>query len=388
MVLPDYKMIGGPKRFMDGHGRKSASFMQRYRLLTDSSRKLRSVSLQTTDLTVARRRAVKFVEDKLRKQLIASNPEASTVSKGIAAALKEYLADLNATGNSSKQIATVKMRIERIIKQAKFNEYAQVDGVKVVNAIDKLATKHKFGTATKNRHREAMRAWSGWMKRNHRWPINMLEDMALFKGDTTLARERAILSDGEFEKLLASVLVSKDRRNLSGEQRYWLYLTASQSGLRANELHSLKPSSFDLTSEPPTLTVHCTISKRRQTDTVVLSRDFARAIKPWLASLDHDRSIWGCSASWSDKAASMLRLDLEEASISHKRGKTVVDFHSFRAYRVTKALLSGRSSRTVMENVRLSSEALLMRYTKIPQAALVDLVDAVPMPKLPLRIVG
>jgi hypothetical protein len=64
----------------------------------------------------------------------------------------------------------------------------------------------------------------------------------------------------------------------------------------------------------------------------------------------------------------------------------VIDFHSFRCYRVTKAIMSGRSSRVVMETVRLSSEALLARYAKIPKAAIADLVDAVP--RLPLKIVG
>jgi hypothetical protein len=50
--------------------------------------------------------------------------------------------------------------------------------------------------------------------------------------------------------------------------------------------------------------------------------------------------------------------------------------------------MSGKSSRVVMETVRLSSEALLARYTKIPQAAIAELVDAVPMPRLPQKAVG
>ena len=84
----------------------------------------------------------------------------------------------------------------------------------------------------------------------------------------------------------------------------------------------------------------------------------------------------------------MLRLDLAAAGIAHERDGAVIDFHSFRCYRVTQAIMSGRSSRVVMETVRLSSEALLARYTKIPQAAIADLVEAVPVPRLPLKIVG
>src|SRR5689334_17023096 len=103
--------------------------------------------------------------------------------------------------------------------------------------------KHKFGVNTANHYREAARAWSRWMARNGRWPANVLEAMPKIKGDTTPARKRAILSDVEFETLLRSTEAGPNRRNLSPEQRVWLYLIASQSGARAQELHSLKPSS-------------------------------------------------------------------------------------------------------------------------------------------------
>jgi integrase len=63
--------------------------------------------------------------------------------------------------------------------------------------------------------------------------------------------------------------------------------------LRAQELNSLRPSSFDFDSDPATVTVHCTISKRRKTDTHLLSRDFAQMLKSWLAEQDGDRQLWG-----------------------------------------------------------------------------------------------
>ena len=226
------------------------------------------------------------------------------------------------------------------------------------------------------------------MCRNDRWPTNPLQNMARFKGDDTNSRPRAILTDREFEQLLAATMLGKDRRNLSGEQRYWLYLLASQTGLRAQELNSLKPSSFDLTSDSATVTIACTVSKRRKTDTISVSRDFAQMLKPWLNDQDPDRRLWGRSASWFYKAAGMLRADLTAAGIAHERDGAVIDFHSFRCYRVTRAIMSGRSSRVVMEAVRLSSEALLQRYSKFPHTAITDLIEAVRVPRLPLKIVG
>ena len=96
MLLPDYKLVGVPGKFRNGHRKKAKCFAQKYRLLAEVPRKVRSVSLATTDLTTARRRATRYVEDAIRKHLIASNPEARTASRGIGAVLKEYTDDLTA----------------------------------------------------------------------------------------------------------------------------------------------------------------------------------------------------------------------------------------------------------------------------------------------------
>jgi hypothetical protein len=155
------------------------------------------------------------------------------------------------------------------------------------------------------------------------------------------------------------------------------------------ELSSLKVDSFHLDADPPYVEVHCTISKRRTTDLIPLRRDFAELLRPWLAEQDPFYHLWSCSASWYYNAAEMVRGDLEAAGINYKRPDgAVIDFHSFRALRVTKCILSGASSRVVMSTVRLSSESLLARYTKISQEDIAARVDAVPLPSLPLRVVG
>jgi integrase len=223
------------------------------------------------------------------------------------------------------------------------------------------------------------------MKRNNRWPTNLLEDMPKFKGDDTPTRKRAILGDEEFEKLLSVTKIGPERRNLTGEQRYFAYLISAMTGLRAAEVNSLRPSSFHLDAKQPFVRIHCTVSKRRLTDELLLRQDFAQLLKPWLVEhmkLHGDLPLFYQSASWANKAATMLRADLKAAGIDDKRGDCVIDFHSFRALRVTKCLLSGKSSRVVMQTVRLSSEALLARYAKIPLSEVAECVDAVPMPTL------
>lgn len=385
MLLPEYRLIGPPRRYRDGRGEPAKSYAQKFRLLEDPSRRIRSISLQTSDGTAARRRAVAYVERRIQEIVQERDPLARTLASGIHAALAEYIDDLIAQGNTARQADLVTHRIERVLAEAKITEYAQLDAVKVTKAIAKLQTKGEFRTTTtSNRYREAARAWSRWMVKNGRWPSNPLEFMPRFKGDTTTSRRRAILTDGQFSNLLASTRQGPMRRNLTGGQRYWLYLIASQTGLRAQELHSLSPASFRLNDSPPFVEISCTVSKRRTTDRIELHPEFAKLVAVWLRGKPRNRGLWSDSKAWFNKAAAMLRDDLKAAglpsTISTPEGVATIDFHSFRCYRVTQAIMTGANSRVVLATVRLSCEALLNRYAKIPRSEISACVNAIPFP--------
>ncbi|WP_428307972.1 tyrosine-type recombinase/integrase [Lacipirellula sp.] len=387
MLLPEYRLIGPPRRYCDGRGKPAKSYAQKFRLLNDPSRRIQSITLQTSDGTAARRRAVAYVERRIQTIAFDADPHARTLASCIHAALVEYIDDLTAQGNTRRQADLVKHRLERVLTEARLTEYAQLDPVKVTKAIADLKAKEEFTTvATANKYREAMRAWSRWMVKNGRWPNNPLEFMPKFKGDTTTSRRRAILTDDQFTILLTSTHQGPPRRNLTGEQRYWLYLLASQTGLRAQELHSLTPQSFHLKEATPFVEVHCTISKRRTTDRVELHPELAKLLSRWLRDKPHGRGLWSDSVAWFNKAATMLRDDLAAAelpsTISTPDGPAIVDFHSFRAYRVTQAIMTGANSRVVLATVRLSCEALLDRYAKIPKNEITACTRAIPVPSV------
>jgi len=336
-------------------------------------------------VTAARRRVITYVEAKIRRIMLHADPTARTMTNGIHVALNEFIDDLIAVGNTRRQADLVKGRIERIITEAGFIEYSQLDSVQVTKAIAQLRAKEEFTTTvTANRYREAARAWSRWMALNGRWPENPLQYMAKFKGDVTPSRRRAILSDDQMTKLLTSVRREPARRNLSGESRFWLYLIASQSGLRAQELDSLTPRSFHLKIYPPYIEVHCTVSKRRTTDRIELSPEFTEMVAVWLRGKPRNQPLWRSSKSWWYKAAEMLRHDLAAAGIENSvmtaDGPAVIDFHSFRCYRVTKAILTGKSCRVVLATVRLSSESLLNRYVKMPASEVSECTRSIALP--------
>lgn len=83
-----------------------------------------------------------------------------------------------------------------------------------------------------------------------------------FKGDLANPRPRAILTPEQFEVLLHATREQLDRSNMTGLQKCWLYLVASQSALRAQELSALTPTNFHLTKSPPYIEIPNRISKR------------------------------------------------------------------------------------------------------------------------------
>lgn len=126
MQLPAYKLIGGPERYVNGRGRKDRHYRQKFRLLDEPLRAVRSVSLRTKDVGVARRRATEIVEQRIRAIVLARDPQARTAANGVRVALDEYLDALAALGNTSKQTRLVRTRIERLISECSWTEYQQV----------------------------------------------------------------------------------------------------------------------------------------------------------------------------------------------------------------------------------------------------------------------
>ena len=234
MILPDYRLIGPPARFKNGRGVSAASFHQKFRLLADPARKVRTVSLKTTDLTTARRRAVKYVEARIRADLLARDPASQDVGDRNCCGLKEYLDHLTATGNSAKQVDD-RQDADRASDQAGEAQrvLAQIESsLSSPRRSRRLSEKHGFGIVTCNRYREGNEGMEQ-MDATQR----PLADQPATKHGQVQGRRRRKPDREQFSpiKSLSDCwrrrLVSKDRRNLSGEQRYWLYLLAAPDWL-------------------------------------------------------------------------------------------------------------------------------------------------------------
>ena len=152
---------------------------------------------------------------------------------------------------------------------------------------------------------------------NKRLRENPLEYAVLsVKGDqlkAAITRKRRCITQEEFARLLVAAKNGPVSCRLSGLDRAMLYMLAASTGLRAHELSSLCPRSFDLDGDRPTVMVDCTISKRRKFDVQELQEDLAEQFRLWLVGKPLDEPLW--PGWWFSNAACMLQRDLKAAKI-------------------------------------------------------------------------
>ena len=168
---------------------------------------------------------------------------------------------------------------------------------------------------------------------------------------------------------------------MTGPERAVLYLVAVNTGLRANELASLVPESFDLESDPPTMTVEAAYSKHRRRDVMPLRPDLAAIIKEHLTVRDLAPGDYLWPGTWSQKAsAKMLRVDLAAARIPYrdKLGR-VFDFHALRHQFISNLARAGTHPKEAQTLARHSTITLTMdRYTHLGMYDMVAALEKLP----------
>ena len=176
----------------------------------------------------------------------------------------------------------------------------------------------------------------------------------------------------------------------TGSTRAMLYRVAAMTGLRASELASLTPASFDFAADVPTVTLEAAYSKHRREDVLPLHPDLANRLRQWLTererAQDDQRTVLAFDraadaklerlfpGTWSERAYKMLRNDLEAAGISYVTADGIADFHSLRHTFISNLAACGIHPKLAQQLARHSTIALTMdRYTHL---GLIDMNSA------------
>jgi hypothetical protein len=137
-------------------------------------------------------------------------------------------------------------------------------------------------------------------------------------------------------------------------------------------LRTLARDWFDLTTDPPTVTVLACYAKNGREANQRLSAAMAELLAPWLASKAPGEPIFG---DLTDRTAEMIRVDLQAAGIPYGTPAGVVDFHALRAAYVSHLVASGASVKTCQVLARHSTPSLAIGL--FAKASLHDIKGAV-----------
>ena len=233
------------------------------------------------------------------------------------------------------------------------------------------------GPRTVNAYLTSLKSFAHWLVRDRRLPSDPLAGLTRWNEAEDVRHARRALPPAELVGLLQAALASpKEFRDLTGRDRHFLYLCAMGTGFRAGELASLTPASFALDAscdKTPTVVCKAGYAKNGKTATQPLPAEIAEALAGYLTGRPPRQPVW--PGSWHERAADMLRLDLDAAGIPYEvegpDGPLFADFHALRHSYVALLDRAGLTLKQAMQLARHSDPKLTMNvYGK---AALCDL---------------
>jgi integrase len=244
--------------------------------------------------------------------------------------------------------------------------------------------------STSNGYFRAMRTFCRWLLRTGRIAANPLAGLSCAKvTDADRKRKRRPLTDDEAARLISTTRRSPESfTGLTGPDRAMLYLLAINTGLRASELASLTPESFELdcpsasSGQASRAMVRCQAgyTKNGQEAELPLRRNVATQIREWLADKPAGEPVWPGTWARQRHGAEMIRIDLTAADVEYEddRGR-VVDFHALRHTFISNLARAGVHPRNAQALARHSTIDLTMNtYSHVSMNDLARDIEALP----------
>ena len=332
-------------------------------------------------------------------------------SRPIANHVADYKSHLDARQNTSRHVALTIAHVRAIIAQCQAQTFFGLTGAGVMQAIDTIrragnrktkdqAKRVPMSLRTCNAYLRSIKSFTRWLWIEKRSADDLLVGLRGFNEETDRRHLRRELTTDEISYLLPFVeRFTTPMHNLPGSDRAMLYRLALGTGLRAGELRSLTPASFNLDADGATVTVAASYSKRRREDMQPLRADLAVHVRIWLANRPHGERLF---AKMPNNTARMLRADLKAARAGwiadakdneaerkqrersdflcyRNAAGEVADFHSTRHTYISGIVAGGASVKVAQELARHSTSRLTVdRYAHARLHDLQGELDSLP----------
>ena len=167
-----------------------------------------------------------------------------------------------------------------------------------------------------------MKSFGNWLLKFQRLERHPFAHLSRLNAKVDVCIERRAMAPDELTRLIDAAKNSNTTFGaLTGPDRAALYLLATMTGLRANELATLRLSAFNFKAQPPTVTIAAENEKAGRGAELSLHPFVVNWLSVWLTARPTQPTIKGKSAAdellwpgtWTEKAAEMFRRDLVEA---------------------------------------------------------------------------
>jgi len=299
--------------------------------------------------------------------------------------LREHLEDfrrsLLAKGNTVKHVELTLSRVRAVVEGCRFAVWGDISASRVELFLAGLQEgEEALAAQTANYYLASMKQFCGWMVNDGRAAESPLAHLQ--KKRTEKARQRALEPD-ELRRVLEVTANGPDCYGMTGFARAMLYRLAAESGLRSNELRSLRVSSLDLGKR--TVRIASGSAKNRRESVLPLRADTAARLQELLCNRVPTARAFDLPSKYN--MAKMLRADLMRAGIEYSdepSSDKYVNFHSLRHTTGTLLAASGAHPKVAQAIMRHSDINLTMsRYTHTLRGQEAKAIESLPDPALP-----
>src|SRR5262249_45345818 len=157
--------------------------------------------------------------------------------------LDAYKRDLESDNCCRIHVRHVVANIRRIAQACEFQSLHQINGlaIKAWLASERAASRQSMQTST--HYLGAMKALTRWLVRQGRLPADPLAGVKQRpRGEIPVTFKRRAFTTAEINRLLVNAYKGRPLKRLTGQDRMYLYLTASGTGFRAHELSTIMPA--------------------------------------------------------------------------------------------------------------------------------------------------
>lgn len=275
--------------------------------------KYRRRSTRTSDRQAALAILEKWtgIEAKRRNGLIDEAGEriAAEGKRGIDAQLGDWREWMQSKGATPRHVRHTVNTAAHVLADAKVRTLGGVIPSAILSAVAGLG-EGNASARTRNHALGAVRALCRWAVRDGRLTANPLAGVSGFNVEADRRKVRRALADDELRRLIDAANHGGRFKGMSGPDRAMLYRLAAGSGLRAGEIASLTPESFQLDGATPSVVVAAGHSKRRREDRQPIRGDLADALAEWLAGKAKGERVF---TGTMHRTGAMLRHDLRAA---------------------------------------------------------------------------